>query len=173
MSPVGRLAAIALILGARSVAAQVRVVNMIPILFGDETQWNPEPTLAVHPTDRGLLAASAFLLGTDVCENSSVSPILVSRDTGATWQMVCSLPTPGLAGMPAADVSLRWGSSGRLYAAYVWPPTSDSVPLRVAVTDDVFAPRPMTTILSKNLVDQPDLLVFNHAGPDRVMVAGS
>jgi hypothetical protein len=173
VNTVARFAVTTLLLYARSVAAQVHVVNMIPILFGDETQWNPEPTLAVHPTDRGLLAASAFLLGTDVCENSSVSPILVSRDTGETWQMVCSLPTPGLAGMPAADVSLRWGVTGRLYAAYVWPPTSDSVPLRVAVTDDVFAPRPMTTILTKNLVDQPDLVVFNHGGHDRVMVAGS
>jgi hypothetical protein len=167
------LATAAMFLCARPASAQVRVVNMIPVMFGDETQWNPEPTLAVHPTDRSLLAASAFLLGTDVCENSSVSPILVSRDTGSTWQIVCSLPTPGLAGMPAVDVSLRWGFTGRLYAAYIWGTQEETQALQIAATNDVFAPKPMTTLFTKDIVDQPDLLVFNHAGHERVMVAAS
>jgi hypothetical protein len=162
------------LVGAQGVDAQVAVVNMIPVLFGNETQWNPEPTLAVHPTDRSLLAASTFLLGTDVCENSSVSPILVSRDTGMTWSMVCALPTPGLAGLPPGDVSLRWGVGGRrLYASLVWGTPQHPLALQLLATNDIFAPGPMTTLLSKDFVDQPDLLVFNHAGHDRVMVAAS
>jgi hypothetical protein len=147
---------------------------MIPPMFGNETSWNPEPTLAVHPTNRGLLAASAFLLGTDVCEGTAISPILVSRDTGATWSIVCVLPTPGLTGMPPSDVVLRWGGGGRrLYAAFIWSLPDHPQSLQLFATDSVFAPRPMQLLMGHDLVDQPDLLVIDRKGHDRVMVSGS
>lgn len=159
---------------ATRVHSQVRVVNMIPAMFGNETTWNPEPTLAVHPADRGLLAASSFLLGTDVCAGASVSPILVSRDTGATWSIVCALPTPGVAGLPPSDVVLRWGrGKRRLYAAFIWSLPDHPQSLQLFATDDVFAPQPMRFIMGHDLVDQPDLLVIDRQGHDRVMVSGS
>jgi len=164
----------ALVVVADVLHGQVRVVNMIPPMFGNETTWNPEPSIAVHPTDRGLLAASAFLLGTDVCEGTAVSPILVSRDTGATWSIVCALPTPGLAGMPPSDVVLRWGTRGRrLYAAFIWSLPDHPQSLQLFSTDDVFAPHPMQFVMGHDLVDQPDLLVIDRKGHDRVMVSGS
>jgi hypothetical protein len=154
--------------------AQVRVVNMIPAMFGDETTWNPEPTLAVHPTDRSLLAASSFLVGTDVCEGRTLSPMLVSRDTGKTWSVVCNIPTPGLAGLPPQDVVMRWGSRGRrLYAAFIWSLPGHPQSLQVFSTNDVFSPRPMQFLVGHDTVDQPDLLVIDRKGHDRVMVAGS
>ncbi len=150
------------------------VVNMIPTMFGDESIWNPEPTLAVNPVDRGVMAASAFILGTDVCHNADVSPILVSRDTGSTWSLVCKLPSPGLAGLAPPDVVLRWGSNGqRLYAAFIWGSRAHPGALNVYATDDVFSPDPMQLLTQHDVVDQPDLLVLPYRGHDRVIIAAS
>src|SRR5688572_21533694 len=98
----------ALALLSTAVQAQVRVVNLIPRIFGDEITPNPEPTLAVNPADSRVMAVSSFLMGTGVCASSARSPILFTRDGGASWAVLCKMPTPGLGTIPPGDVVLNW-----------------------------------------------------------------
>ena len=62
----GTVVALALGVSAAGASAQVRVINAIPVMFGDETTANPEPTLAVNPANPSFLAISSFLMGTNV-----------------------------------------------------------------------------------------------------------
>lgn len=175
MIPVIAATLIASLFVAPSAAAQVRVVNLIPARFGDETVANPEPTLAVNPVNRSLLAVSSFILGKDVCMGGSRSPILVSRDTGQHWSLVCKLATDApdsLKGTPPGDVVLRWTADGkRLYAALIWPLAG--VVTRVMATDDLFSPDTMRLLAVRNSVDQPDLLVSSTPSGYRILVGGS
>ena len=137
--------------------AQVRVVDMIPRRFSNEVFQNAEPTLAVHPRNPAIMAASSYTMGGDVCSRGVEAPIFATADTGKTWSLVCKVFVDSSALLPPGDVMLRWSVDGtKLYATMLWPFNPYTLQIR-ADTGTLFGPTPFSTIQSIQNVDQPDL----------------
>ena len=101
-----------LVAGAgESHAAQVTVVNMIPLAQSGETNQDSEPNLAVNPANPLQVAGSAFTPSQGFC-GPNLAPIFVSSDGGNTWAMNCIVPSDG-SGM-TSDITVRFAETSTI-----------------------------------------------------------
>ena len=93
------------------VAAQTRLVNMVPNNRSGETNQDAEPTITVDPVNRNHLAGSAFTWDnlTAAPMVTATAPIYVSTDDGATWSLAFIVPSKVGAGFPTGDITLAFG----------------------------------------------------------------
>ncbi len=150
-------------------APQVTVVNMIPASFGNETNQDSEPNLAVNPRDPMKIAGSAFTSGAGVCPKD-LAPIFVSPDEGATWALNCIVPSDA-SGM-TSDITVRFAEeSDNLYAGILRRP--GSLRLNILRTTDFMGASTMTVLEDRNQVDQPYIQATTVGGTDRVFVGNN
>ena len=176
---VGKLA-IAVILAASLMRAQVTLVNMVPQARSAETNQDSEPTIDVNPANPLQIAASAFtyddLTGTRMLGPNA--PIYVSLDGGLTWNVVMNVPSFAGAPFPTGDITLHFsettkGTTNVLYTGILHAPDFN---MRVLRSPDYRLPVPMTLLDTRvRNVDQPHTQAATvpsgpDAGKDRVYV---
>jgi hypothetical protein len=156
-----------LVAGAgESHAAQVTVVNMIPLAQSGETNQDSEPNLAVNPANPLQVAGSAFTPSQGFC-GPNLAPIFVSSDGGNTWAMNCIVPSDG-SGM-TSDITVRFAeTSGNLYAGILRRP--GGFRLNVLRTTNFLGAAAMTVLVDRQFVDQPYVQATTSSGADRVYV---
>lgn len=138
----------------------VLVVNMIPRSLSGEANNDSEPNLSVNPANTLQMAASAF---TPNPMGSGDAPIFVSSDGGNTWALNAIVPSDRM----TADITLRFGPSGNLYAGIIRTPIVDNTPrLNVLRSRNFLAPTKMTVLVDRtgNGVDQPYIQAGNGSG---------
>jgi hypothetical protein len=175
------LATVSLALLASSVAAQVTVINMVPVTRSGEICQDSETSLAVNPANPLQLAGSAFTWDS-LCSSFAMSggfaPIYVSEDGGHTWSVVTNVPSTAGASFPTGDITLRFsdsthGSTNTLYAGILH---SSDFSMQILRTVDFRLATPMTLLDTRtNNVDQPHTWAASvptgpDAGKDRVYV---
>ena len=89
---------------------QVKVVDIIPNDFSDETRHNSEPYIAVNPTNRNIIAVSVFMPTPAASPNG---PMLVSFDGGTTWAWRNIIPSSPGAFFNTGDITIRFNTTGR------------------------------------------------------------
>jgi hypothetical protein len=103
----------------------IRIVNMIPADSSAEVNNDSEPNIAVNPRNPSMIAGSAFTYyQRDICGCNMPgvftpdcrAPIYLSTNGGASWELRPLLPSNN--GM-THDISLAFGRSGSLYAAFL------------------------------------------------------
>ncbi len=106
----------------------VRVVQLIPVELAAENLPNPEPSIAVNPSNPLEIVASALLLGKydpclpvgDAVYNDSTSyGLLRSVDGGVLWSHQCVLKVDRSELGFANDISIDFGACNRLFGAYL------------------------------------------------------
>ena len=106
----------------------VRVVQLIPVELAAENLSNPEPSIAVNPSNPLEIVASALLLGKyDPCLPANDAPyldsasygLLRSVDGGVLWSHQCVLKVDRSELGLANDISIDFGESDRLFGAYL------------------------------------------------------
>jgi hypothetical protein len=88
---------------------QVKVVDIIPNDFSDETRHNSEPYIAVNPTNRNIIAVSVFMPTPAASPNG---PLLVSFDGGTTWAWRNIIPSSPGAFFNTGDITIRFNTTG-------------------------------------------------------------
>lgn len=88
--------------------AQIRVVNMVPLLQSNQTANDVEPNLAVNPANKLQIVGTAF---TPDPMGGANAPIYISTDGGSTWALNSIVPgndpTYG-----TGDITARFAGSG-------------------------------------------------------------
>ncbi|HYT70426.1 MAG TPA: sialidase family protein [Gemmatimonadales bacterium] len=142
----------------------VRVADMIPASLSGETEQDAEPFLAVHPSNPGLMAASAFTPNPGG-PASGTAPIYVTEDSGRTWTLRMTVPST----VTTADITEAFdGGTGRLYAGILR--VSESLLLNELVTHDVLSSTTMTVQASRGSADQPFVRATSAGDADRIYV---
>lgn len=152
------------------------VVNMIPSVLSGETNQDSEPFLAVHPTRRRLMVASAFTPNPGGTA-SGTAPIFVSFFTnGDDWMLNNIVPSAGSLG--TGDITHAFGRVGlshfglaNFYAGILRIP--GNLLLNELMTNNIFSTAPMTVQASRNLVDQPFVQATMVGGNDRIYVGNN
>lgn len=147
--------------------ARTRVVNMIPLWQSGETWQDSEPFLAVHPTNRRVMAGSAFTLN-PFGPASGTAPIYVTTNRGKTWTLNNIVPSTSMTG----DITHAFDkASGDLYGGILRFP--GFLLLNELVTNNALSPSPMTVLGSRSLVDQPFTQVTTAGVNDRIYVGNN
>lgn len=155
-----------------------RVVNIIPRPLAAERLPNPEPALAVDPTNANRMAASAMSLGRESVECGALEGgVVTSSDKGKTWTLRCALPLrgdgadeyPDYAGDPSFDVV---GSGSKAYGAYLTPAWETYARVVKSELAGPF-PLPPTTILDLKDTDQPHIAANHGAGAQDYAISAS
>lgn len=164
------------------VAAQVRLVNMVPNNRSGETNQDAEPTITVDPRNFNHMAGSAFTWDnlTAAPMSTATAPIYVSTDRGATWTLALIVPSKVGAGFPTGDINLTFGGTPSGAPAHttswLFGGTLSSVttgfPMTVLRAQDPFAAALMATLDTRTgNVDQPHALALSSAaGEDKLYV---
>jgi len=167
------IALCALAAGAAPLAAQVKVVNMIPPRLSNEAMQNSEPTLAVNRVHPERLAAAMYIVGGNFCSRATEAPIFISSDTGNNWQSVCKIRVDSSSTISPGDVSLRYSVEGdSLYAALLWP-NSAPYTMQLYRTDDVLSEKSFLSLWHRDTIDQPVLEVMPWRGKNQIFVGAS
>jgi hypothetical protein len=173
-----------LVIGALAVpiAAQNRLVNMVPNNRSGETNQDAEPTITVDPNNYNRIVGSAFtwdnLTGGPNLTNTA--PVFVSTDRGATWTLAFIVPSLAGAGFPTGDINISFSStpSGAvngtswLYGG-ILSSTGSPRPMLVLRAQDPFSAAVMTQLSNRpGNVDQPHAKALTSFwdGQDRVYV---
>jgi hypothetical protein len=107
----------------------LKVVNMIPKDWSDETNQDTEPNLSVNPANPRQIIGTAFTYD-NPAGTSAVSPAMTgnwapffySTDGGNTWTLQFVLPSAAGDQLPTWDVTSRFGgSSGEVYSGLISP----------------------------------------------------
>ena len=147
---------------------QVKVVDIIPNDFSDETRHNSEPYIAVNPTNRNIIAVSVFMPTPAASPNG---PLLVSFDGGTTWAWRNIIPSSPGAFFNTGDITIRFNTTGtRLYAGIL---RAGGAGLQIIQTNDMNLNTPMTVLNTPRPTDQPYIFARTAAGLDRVWVANN
>lgn len=126
----------------------VLVVNMIPKSRSGETNQDSEPNLAVDPAKPLNMVGTAFTPDPGGGPNA---PIYFSTDGGNTWRLNSIIPGNGAFG--TGDITVRFSESHTLYAGIL---RGDAhLRMHILRTADFTSATPMTTLLSRDNVDQP------------------
>ncbi len=129
-------------------AWKATLVNIIPLFLSGESNQDSEPFLSVHPTNRQLMAASAFTPN-PAGPSASTAPIFISQDCGSKWDLNAIIPSMSM----TADITHAFDAgNGSLYAGILKRP---GFPLNELVTTDFVSPTLMTTQSSREEQDQP------------------
>ncbi len=147
---------------------QVKVVDIIPNDFSDETRHNSEPYIAVNPANRNIMAVSVFMPTPAASPNG---PLLVSFDGGTTWAWRNIIPSSPGAFFNTGDITIRFNTTGtRLYAGIL---RAGGGGLQIIQTNDMNLNTPMTLLNTPRPTDQPYIFARTAAGLDRVWVANN
>ena len=104
---------------------EIRIVNMIPADSRGEINHDSEPNIAVNPRNSSMIAGSAFtyfqrhICGCNMPDTFTPdcrAPIYLSTNGGNTWELRPLLPSNN--GI-THDITLAFGRSGSLYAAFL------------------------------------------------------
>lgn len=146
---------------------QVDVVDMIPNALSNETTRDSEPNIAVNPSNRLQIAASAF---TPDPAGSGSGPIFVSTDGGNNWALNVVLP----GGNRTVDVTLKFASTSNvLYGGIL---RQDNTNLNILRKANFTAAGNMVILINRANDDQPWVEAVTTAGggnPDRVFVSNN
>jgi len=96
------------------------VVNMIPSNRSGEANQDSEPNITVDAADPTRIAGSAF---TPNLAGNPNAPIYVSTNGGLTWALASIVPSQD-ALVGTGDITVRFASSGTLYAAILRRPSA-------------------------------------------------
>jgi hypothetical protein len=114
--------------GSAAVAYGVDIVDVVPPDWSTDALPQPEPNVAVNPTNPQVMAVSAILLGWGEEDDGFCPPdkggIVISLDGGNSWSLRCVLPLVAntLGARVAGDVSLDFAGNGTsLLATYLSP----------------------------------------------------
>jgi hypothetical protein len=179
---VGTLAAVFLAITAvLPVAAQVRLVNMVPNSRSGETNQDSEPTITVDPLNRNRMAGSAFtwdnLTGTSM--TTATAPIYVSKNNGNTWTLAFIVPSKVGAAFPTGDINITFGASlsgAPGHATWLYGGTLSSAtsgrPMTVLRAQNAYGTAVMTTLDTRTgNVDQPHAIALTAmTGEDKLYV---
>ena len=164
------------------VAAQVRLVNMVPNNRSAETNQDAEPTITVDPLNFNRMAGSAFTWDnlTGAPMTTATAPIYVSTDRGATWSLAFIVPSKVGAAFPTGDINITFGGtlSGAPAHATSWlyggtlSSATAGRPMTVLRAQDPLAAAVMTTLDTQTgNVDQPHAMALTAmTGEDKLYV---
>ena len=149
---------------------EVKVVNIIPTMFSNESNSDSEPNIAVNPADPHQIVISAFTPCPPLISTLE-APIYFSTNGGNTWNLNCIVPGNS-AFSGTGDITLRFaGSSGVLYAGIL---RGDAfLQLNILRTSDFTSATPMTILVSRSQEDQPYTQAHGHSGTDRVYIGNN
>ncbi len=136
-------------------AQRVTVVNVIPRAYSGESRNNPEPGLAINPSDGNRIALTAHLPGNDVCVHPKLSGVFVSTSAGDNWTIACVL-TETAASYPM-DLTTRFNGDGSmLFVSHLRPnglKVVGATSIPIASVSNVL-PGPLTNLVE---TDQPQV----------------
>jgi hypothetical protein len=178
----GCAVAVCIAIHAVPMAAQVRLVNMVPNNRSGETNQDAEPTITVDPRNHNHMAGSAFtwdnLTGGPM--STATAPIYVSTDRGATWTLALIVPSKIGAGYPTGDINITFSAtpSGAPAHTTSWlfggtlSSATTGRPMTVLRAQDPFSAALMATVDTRSgSVDQPHALALTSAaGEDKLYV---
>jgi hypothetical protein len=165
---------------ALPVAAQVRLIDMVPNNRSGETNQDSEPTITVDPLNINRMAGSAFtwdnLTGGPM--STATAPIYVSRDRGASWTLAFIVPSAVGAGFPTGDITIAFGGSlsgAPAHMTWLYGGTLSSAtagrPMTVLRAQDAYSSTVMSTLDTQTgNVDQPHTVALTSAGKDKIYV---
>jgi hypothetical protein len=140
---------------------------MTPFLQSGESWQDSEPFLAVHPTNRDIMAASAFTPN-PFGPASGTAPVFVSTNGGKNWTLNNIVPSESM----TSDITLAFDrGSGDLYAGILRRP--GGLLLNTLVTTNPVAPTTMRVLASRADVDQPFTHVSTAGVNDRIYVGNN
>jgi hypothetical protein len=150
----------------------LKIVNMIPNSWSDDTNQDCEPSLSVNPANPSEIIGTAFTYdnpaGTSALSpamTGNLAPIFYSADGGDTWSLQFVLPSGAGAIAPTLDVTSRYGgTSGEVYSGLISAASGSIVVNR--------APNALTlqSTIATVAGDQPFLEAASSAGQDKLFV---
>jgi hypothetical protein len=150
----------------------ITVVNMIPKSSSGETNQDSEPSLAVNPANPLEIAGTAFTPSPNAA--SPNSPVFFSIDGGHTWAL-----KDIISGTPVRDQTLRFASSGNLYAGVLWGGGGlTTINFDILRTNDFSGSNTMTLLARRQNDDQPFIQAATvtsgpGTGDDRIYVGSN
>lgn len=140
---------IALLFLSVNLSAQTfRVVNMIPNTLSNETNQDSEPHIAVNPNDPTEVIGTAFT--PNPTGAAATAPIYISQNTGNTWVLNNIVPSSnGMTG----DITVGLSRNNILYSGILFG--GAGLQMDILRSNNYLNPVTMTTLLSRNNVDQP------------------
>jgi len=147
-------------------AAQDRLVNMVPNSRSGETNQDAEPTITVDPNNSSRIAGSAFTWDnlTETPMVTATAPIYLSNDGGNTWVMALIVPSKIGSTFPTGDITLSFSStlSGAVAHQTSWlyagtlSATTSPIPMTALRAQDPYSATLMATLDTRTgNVDQP------------------
>jgi hypothetical protein len=155
---------------AFSLSSAVNVVNMVPASLSGETNQDSEPFLAINPDLPQRMVGTAFTPNPAGC--GTTAPVYVSQNAGFTW--VLNSIVPGCGSFGTGDITvvgLRAATGNRLYGGIL--SGSSFLSLQELTGVDFAAAPLMTTLSSRNQVDQPFVQGRRTGNADRVFVGNN
>src|ERR1019366_8423695 len=141
-----------LLFSLAAVAQQVQLVDVIPLLYSNESSSDSEPNVAVNPANPMDVVITAFTT-CPLLISTTDAPLYYSLDGGNTWQLNCILPGDDPE-YGTNDVTIRFaGAGGVLYSGLLT--ANVFAQLNIVRTADFTSPAVMTTLVSRDQEDQP------------------
>ena len=133
-------------------AATLLLVNMIPNSLSGETEQDSEPMLAVNPNNPLQMVGTAFTPN-PMGGSSTMAPVFVSTDGGATWTLNTIVPGGDMTG----DITVAFGpKSNNLYAGILRQDAPlNMTQLNILRTANFQSPAPMQVLVDRLGPDQP------------------
>ncbi len=149
----------------------INLVNIIPKKYGNETNFDAEPSITVNPLNPNQIVITSFTPDMDPNLDGVKAPIFYSTDSGLTWEINSIVP----GGVPG-DISIRFGkNSGNIYSGIINGRDSS---LNILRTTDFTGPHTMEVLLEvppigDSIIDQPWIETAIDNDKDVVFLSGN
>jgi hypothetical protein len=163
------LLSVLMILGVGGCGPDVKLVDVIPRMYSNESRGDMEPNLAVNPENPRHMVLSAFTPCPPMISTTN-APIYFSKDGGEHWHLNCIVPgNSPFSG--TGDITIRFASTGGVLYAGVLKGGA-GLTLNILRTSDFSSATPMTLLINRFPEDQPYVQGFTSAG-DKVYVGNN
>jgi hypothetical protein len=150
---------------------QIRLVNIIPKSRSAETNFDSEPSITVNPANPQQIVITAFT--PDTAQPVSTGPYFFSSDNGSNWALNSVIPG-GTPIFGTKDISIRFGSSGVLYAGIIRGDSEgEEIRMNILRKTNFSGPGLMTILVDRAGVDQPWVEATTHEGKDIVYISSN
>ncbi len=145
------------IFSASAMAQVINVVNMTPNSLSNEIQQDSEPNLSINPNNPLELVGSAFTFNPSGA--TSTAPVYISQNGGDTWVLNNIVPSGnGRTG----DITVDLSKNNTLYSGILTG--GSGLQMQILRSNNYLLPGTMTSLLTRNNVDQPYVEVISPLG---------